>query len=38
MDNDKKKLTEKKLKHKDCFEKISSEMQQKGYNTLKNGN
>ncbi len=31
MDNDKRKLTEKELKRKNDFEKISSEMQQKGY-------
>ena len=31
MADDKRKLTEKELKRKDCFEKISSEMQQKGY-------
>ena len=31
MDNDKRKLTEKELKRKDDFEKINSEMQQKGY-------
>ena len=33
MDNDKRKLTEKELKRKNDFEKISSEMQQKGYKT-----
>ena len=33
MDNDKRKLTEKELKRKECFEKFSSEMQQKGYKT-----
>ena len=31
MDKDKRKLTEKELKRKDCFEKFSSEMQKKGY-------
>lgn len=31
MDNDKRKLTEKELKRKNDFEKLSSEMQQKGY-------
>ncbi|RKJ59973.1 DUF3267 domain-containing protein, partial [bacterium 1XD42-1] len=31
MDNDKRKLTGKELKRKNDFEKISSEMQQKGY-------
>ena len=31
MDNDKRKLTEKELKRKDYFEKLNSEMQQKGY-------
>ncbi|MCI8941116.1 MAG: DUF3267 domain-containing protein, partial [Dorea sp.] len=31
MDQDKRKLTEKELKRKDCFEKLSTEMQQKGY-------
>ena len=31
MDNDKRKLTEKELKRKNYFEKLSSEMQQKGY-------
>lgn len=31
MNNDKRKLTEKKLKRKNDFEKLSSEMQQKGY-------
>ena len=31
MDNNKRKLTEKELKRKNDFEKISSEMQQKGY-------
>ena len=31
MDNDKRKLTEKELKRKDYFEKLSSEMQQKEY-------
>ena len=31
MDNDKRKLTEKELKRKNDFEKITSEMQQKGY-------
>ena len=29
MDNDKRKLTEKELKRKNDFEKLSSEMQQK---------
>ena len=33
MDKDKRKLTEKELKRKDCFEKFNSEMQQKGYKT-----
>lgn len=33
MDNDKRKLTEKELIRKDCFEKLNSEMQQKGYKT-----
>ena len=31
MDKNKRKLTEKELKRKDSFEKLSSEMQQKGY-------
>lgn len=31
MDNEKRKLTEKELKRKDYFEKLNSEMQQKGY-------
>ena len=31
MADDKRKLTEKELKRKNDFEKISSEMQQKGY-------
>lgn len=31
MDKDKRKLTEKELKRKDYFEKLNSEMQQKGY-------
>ncbi len=31
MDKGKRKLTEKEIKRKDCFEKFSSEMQQKGY-------
>ena len=31
MDDDKRKLTEKELKRKDYFEKLSSEMQQKEY-------
>lgn len=31
MDQDKRKLTEKELKRKENFEKLSSEMQQKGY-------
>ena len=31
MDKDKRKLTEKELKRKDYFEKLTSEMQQKGY-------
>ena len=31
MDKDKRKLTEKEIKRKDRFEKLSSEMQQKGY-------
>lgn len=31
MDKGERKLTEKELKRKDCFEKLSSEMQQKGY-------
>ena len=31
MDNDKRKLTGKELKRKNDFEKISSEMQKKGY-------
>ena len=31
MDKDKRELTEKELKRKDCFEKFNSEMQQKGY-------
>lgn len=31
MDKDKRKLTEKEIKRKDGFEKLSSEMQQKGY-------
>ena len=31
MDNNKRKLTEKELKRKNDFEKLSSEMQQKGY-------
>ena len=31
MDKDKRKLTEKELKRKNDFEKLSSEMQQKGY-------
>ncbi len=35
MDKDKRKLTEKELKRKDCFEKFSSEMQQKGYKIKK---
>ena len=33
MDKDKRKLTEKELKRKECFEKFNSEMQQKGYKT-----
>lgn len=33
MDKDKRKLTEKELKRKNDFEKINSEMQQKGYKT-----
>ncbi len=33
MDKDKRKLTEKELKRKNDFEKLSSEMQQKGYKT-----
>ena len=33
MANDKRKLTEKELKRKNDFEKLSSEMQQKGYKT-----
>ena len=33
MDKDKRKLTEKELERKDCFEKLSSEMQQNGYKT-----
>ncbi len=33
MDKDKRKLTEKELKRKDSFEKLDSEMQQKGYKT-----
>ena len=33
MDKDKRKLTDKELKRKDCFEKFTSEMQQKGYKT-----
>ena len=35
MADDKRKLTEKELKRKDCFEKFSSEMQQKGYKIKK---
>ena len=31
MEKDKRKLTEKEIKRKDCFEKLSSKMQQKGY-------
>lgn len=31
MEKDKRKLTEKELKRKDYFEKLSSEMQQQGY-------
>ena len=31
MDKDKRKLTEKELKRKEYFEKLSIEMQQKGY-------
>ena len=31
MANDKRKLTEKELKRKNEFEKLNSEMQQKGY-------
>ena len=31
MNKDKRKLTEKELERKDCFEKLSSEMQKKGY-------
>ena len=31
MDKDKRELTEKELKRKNDFEKLSSEMQQKGY-------
>lgn len=31
MHEDKRELTEKELKRKDCFEKFNSEMQQKGY-------
>ena len=31
MDNDKRKLTAKELKRKNDFEKLNSEMQQKGY-------
>jgi len=33
MDKDKRKLTEKELKRKNDFEKLNSEMQQKGYKT-----
>ncbi len=36
MDKDKRKLTEKELKRKDCFEKFNSEMQHKGYNNEEN--
>ena len=31
MDKNKRKLTEKERKRKECFEKLSLEMQQKGY-------
>lgn len=31
MDKDKRELTEKEWKRKDCFETLCSEMQQKGY-------
>lgn len=31
MDKDKRKLTEKELKRKDYFEKLNSDMHQKGY-------
>ena len=34
MDQDKRKLTEKELKRKDDFEKLNSEMQQKGYKMI----
>jgi len=33
MNKDKRKLTEKELERKDCFEKLSYEMQQNGYKT-----
>ena len=36
MDQDKRKLTEKELKRKDDFEKLNSEMQQKGYKMINN--